>query len=163
MNAPSMHRPIHAVPAWLVLAFFLASGTASGAGTPIYKCFDRNLGVLYTDVPCKDGEHVDVRAGDADPVAVARLQREMDAVAQSADRRIALAERAAVERQYVQPYAYPPERDLGTYADEAAYASYGGYAVAPYDHDRARPKGARSPKRFERRYTVPASPRAARM
>ncbi len=159
MNALSMHRPTLAVPAWLVLAFFVASGTASAAGAPIYKCFDRNLGVLYTDVPCKDGEQVDIRAGDADPAAVARLQRERDAVAQSADRRIAMTERAAIERQYAQPYAYPPERDLGAYSDETAYAPYG-YAMAPYGYDRTRPKATRSPKRFERQHTVPASPRA---
>jgi hypothetical protein len=40
---------------------------------------DKNLGVLYTDEPCKEGEQLNVRAGDADPAAVARLERQRDA------------------------------------------------------------------------------------
>jgi hypothetical protein len=57
----------------------IASGPV-WAATTVYKCFDVTLGVLYTDQPCK-GEQMDIRAGEADPVAVAELQRE-GAVAQ---------------------------------------------------------------------------------
>ena len=75
--APSLHsgssRP-RAAHAW--------------AGAPtVYKCFDRNLSVVYTDVPCV-GEQMNIRAGDADPVAVAELQRERQAIAASAAQRI---------------------------------------------------------------------------
>jgi hypothetical protein len=59
------------------------------ATTPIYKCFDRNLGLLYTDVPCRDGELLDLRPGEADPAAVARLEHERDLLDQSAARRLA--------------------------------------------------------------------------
>jgi hypothetical protein len=49
------------------------------AKTPIYKCLDKNLGLLYTDEPCKDGEQLNIRAGDADSAAVARPERQRDA------------------------------------------------------------------------------------
>jgi hypothetical protein len=58
---------------------------------------DKNLGVLYTDEPCKEGQQLNVRAGDADPAAVARLERQRDALDQSAAQRIADPHRAAPE------------------------------------------------------------------
>jgi hypothetical protein len=61
------------------------SGLATTA--PIYKCFDANLGLLYTDEPCKNGEQMNIRAGDADPAAIAKLQRERDAFDQRAAQR----------------------------------------------------------------------------
>jgi len=63
------------------------SGLATTA--PIYKCVDANLRLLYTDEPCKGGEQMNIRAGDADPAAVARLQRERDAFDQRAAQRVA--------------------------------------------------------------------------
>jgi hypothetical protein len=78
------------------------------ATTPIYKCFDKKFDVVYTDVPCKDGAVLDVRAGEADPVAVARLERARDALDQSAARRISDmrwmdAQRAAAPLWYTGP------------------------------------------------------------
>ena len=64
-----------------------ATAGASWAAT-IYKCFDRKSDVVYTDQPCKDGAPLDIQAGDADPVAVARLERVRDAFEQSASERI---------------------------------------------------------------------------
>ena len=74
------------------------------ATTAVYKCFDRNLTLLYTDVPCQDGEQLDLRAGDADPASVARLERERDRLDQSAAQRIADERRAALQRDF----AYGP-------------------------------------------------------
>ena len=78
------------------LVFFVASlcaiafgiATAEAASTPIYKCFDKHLALVYTDVPCKDGEELDLRAGDADPAAVARLDHERELLSLAATQRI---------------------------------------------------------------------------
>jgi hypothetical protein len=163
MKAISAYRRPSVGGFLLVLAVLLARANALAAAAPIYKCFDRNLGVLYTDEPCKGGEQVDIRAGDADPLAVARLQRQRDALDQSADRRIAEGRRAAIERQYAAQFAYPPASELGSYPDEAAYAAYGyGYGVVPYyTRDGGRSKAARPRERIERRHAVPVTPRPA--
>src|SRR5262245_65807441 len=70
--------PVHFAGRSLVIfaSLLLGTGVAHAASTPIYKCFDKHLALVYTDVPCKDGEQLDLRAGDADPAAVARLERE---------------------------------------------------------------------------------------
>jgi hypothetical protein len=92
---------------WLLACCFV--GIASGpawAATTVYKCFDKTLGVLYTDLPCT-GEQMNIRAGDADPVAVAELQREREALSRSAAQRIADNRRAAPEREFVAQAATP--------------------------------------------------------
>jgi hypothetical protein len=99
----------------------------SAAATQVYKCFDKNLGLLYTDEPCKDGEAMTIRAGDADPAAVARLERARDALDQSAAQRIADQRRAAAERDLA--VLYGGEGPRGAYDDMAANMSY-----APYDY-----------------------------
>ena len=143
--------------------FALAVGTSAAGTTQVYKCFDKHLGVLYTDEPCKDGERLDIRAGDADPTALARLQRERDALDQSAAQRITDERRAALQRNIVAQSAYVPyvpEGAYGPYAGEAAYVPYGYYALAPYYRDNGRhATGKRSPKRFERTHAVPNPPR----
>jgi hypothetical protein len=100
---------------------------AQAANTPIYKCFDKHLALVYTDVPCKDGEELDLRAGDADPVAVARLDHERDLLSQSAAQRIVDERRAALERDLA-------DRSRGPVMVEPSapdeYADYGyGYPV----------------------------------
>ncbi len=92
-------------PAWAVEA-------------PIYKCFDKQLNLVYTDLPCKEGEVVDIRAGSADPVAVARLERERDQLDQSAAQRMEDERRAALWPGYAtwQPQEpSPPEAEADTY------------------------------------------------
>jgi hypothetical protein len=86
----------------------LLYGTLGGAWatTPIYKCFDRKFDVVYTDVPCKDGAVMDIRAGDADPAAVARLDRARDALDQSAAQRISDMRWAPSQPAYA-PAWYP--------------------------------------------------------
>ena len=109
----------------------LAVAPAWSAGTPIYKCFDRNLTLLYTDQPCKDGEQLDLRPGDADPASVARLERERDRLDQSAAQRIADERRAALQRDLV----YGP-RDVSYDGGAPEYtgADYGyyGYPLLAY-------------------------------
>ena len=74
-----------------VLMVFALLAPLSGLATTasIYKCVDANLRVLYTDEPCKNGEQLNIRAGNADPAAVAKLQRERDAFDQRAAQRVA--------------------------------------------------------------------------
>ncbi len=116
----------------------MASGGAGAASTTVYKCFDRNLNVLYTDMPCT-GEQMDVNTVDADPVALAELQRERDSLARSTAQRIADSHRASLERTYTEPYiAYPASEDMGAYSDVGGYLPYG-YAYPPS----ARPKRIR--------------------
>jgi len=81
-----------------LLTSMIAVATAQAASTPIYKCFDKKLALVYTDLPCKDGERLDLRAGDADPVAVARLDRERDLLSAAAAQRLSDERRAALER-----------------------------------------------------------------
>ncbi len=87
----------HALTAVALTVLAWAAGPAAAATPAIYKCFDRNLAVLYTDQPCS-GELLDVRPGSADPEAVAALARERDALSRSIERRIADQRRATPER-----------------------------------------------------------------
>ncbi|HEV2977391.1 MAG TPA: hypothetical protein VG425_07360 [Casimicrobiaceae bacterium] len=119
---------------WLVLgAMALAAAPAWAVDTPIYKCFDNHLSLVYTDLPCKDGEVVDIRAGSADPAAVARLEHSRDQLDQSAAERARDERRAAEMRGMMSP----PDDDVA--APQAAaepydygYGGYGGYGYLPY-------------------------------
>ena len=127
------------------------------AATTVYKCFDRNLGVLYTDEPCR-GEQMNIRAGEADPVAVAELQREREALSRSAAQRIADNRRAALERDYAAQRTYAPAEVLPAYSDTDGYYS-GGYGVLPYSTaHRGRPP-MRDSRRPDRERFVPNPPR----
>ena len=144
---------------WMLVSFVItmASGTVLAATTTVYKCFDKNLGVLYTDQPCK-GEQMDIRAGDPDPVAVAELQREREALSRSAAQRIADNRRAALERDYVAQPAYAPVEALPAYAGAEGYY-YGGYGVGPYSTaHRGRPP-MHDARRADRERFVPNPPR----
>jgi len=141
----------------------LACGNAAAATSPIYKCFDRHLALVYTDVPCKDGEQLDVRPGDADPAAMARLDRERDALAQSSARRISDLRAAEVQRNYAAaaPYEYAPGYDVGSYAEALDYGpygygvGYGGYAGAP-SASRHHSRDGRGDRRGVRQHVVPS-------
>jgi len=125
---------------WIALVTPL-SGLAATA--PIYKCVDANLRVLYTDEPCKGGQQLNIRPGDADPAAVARLQLERDALRQSTAQRIAdqrrqedLAGRNMIEDNQ-RAYDFPSYE-------------YGAVGWLP-GVARSRPEGARGPKSHEPR------------
>lgn len=136
-----------------LLGFVCASAFAATA--PIYKCLDRNLGIVYTDLPCKGGELLDVRAGDADPAAVARLERERDALDRSAAQRIADERRAALQGRYDTAPVYVARGDGAGYNDAADYAPFGyGYTwIAP--SERRRDADARRDRRPQRQRVVP--------
>lgn len=100
----------------------LVSVNALAANTVVYRCLDARLGVVYTDLPCKDGEAFDTRAGEADPAALARLDRLRDALDQSAVQRLS-AQRLAAERIIPMPVPREPEPQ--------ALEDYGGYYTYP--------------------------------
>jgi hypothetical protein len=107
-------------------ALVLASCVADAATASIYKCLGVNLALIYTDQPCKGGEQLDIHAGDADPAAVARLQRARDQLDRSAAARVVEERRTAAQR------------DLAALArregDEDRSAAYEpDYSASPYN------------------------------
>jgi hypothetical protein len=133
--------------AWLALGALGSAAVFAHAGTTtIYKCFDRNLGVLYTDQPCK-GELLEVRAGDADPNAVAALERERDALSRSMAQRIADQRRAALDAQRAVEWVYPAPPDPSVYAANDVYYP-AGWGYAPYS-------AAKPPRQQDRRTAEP--------
>ena len=125
--------PVHFAGRLIIFAsLLLGTGVAHAASTPIYKCFDKHLALVYTDVPCKDGEQLDLRAGDADPAAVARLERERELLSLAAQQRIADERRAALQsnladRSYpvaVEPNAPDASADYG-YGYGYGYPAFG--------------------------------------
>jgi hypothetical protein len=127
--------------------------SSSMATAPIYKCIDANLRVTYTDVPCRNGEQLDIRAGEADPVAMARLQRERDALDQSAAQRIADQQRQRERADWYMADGYRPEVASSAYDYGAAWWLPG---VA-----RPHPPKARVPKVQEPRRYAPDRPTVA--
>jgi hypothetical protein len=136
----------------------LACGSASAA-TAVYKCLDRNLGLVYTDISCKGGELMDIRAGDADPAAVARLERERDALDRSSAQRISDMRHAELQRQQLATApGYAPDYDTAGYDDATGYFPYGyGYgSVAGVAKNRHRFPQAHPDRRNMRQSVVPA-------
>jgi hypothetical protein len=121
----------------IVLAAFPALATT----TTVYKCFDRHLGLVYTDSPCKDGERIDIDPGEANPAAVAKLEHARDMLDRSAAERIADERRAALQRGLAASMRPAPEEDRGEseYAYQAGYYD-GGYLAYPT----LRPRSMRS-------------------
>jgi len=129
----------------------VAVAPASAADTAIYKCFDNHLGLVYTDLPCKDGEKLDIRAGDADPAAVARLERVRDQLDQSTAQRI-IDERRAVERSALANRLRREAEEEHSVAEPiAAYAPFDyGYGYVPFlPVTRTHPPRARTHKLLE--------------
>ena len=145
--------------AWLSVGALACAGVDADAGTStIYKCFDRNLGVLYTDQPCK-GEQLEIRAGDADPSAVAALERERDALSRSMAQRIADQRRAALDAQRAVEWVYPVRPDPNVYAANDVYYP-AGWGFAPYAAGKPpRPADRRTDERRNRASYVPNPPR----
>lgn len=138
-----------------------ALGTGPAAATPpvIYKCFDRNLAILYTDQPCS-GELLEIRSGSADPEATAALQRERDALARSIEQRITDQRRAALEREATASNLYPIDGNDARYAGSEVY--YPAYATGGYGRGRPprmRPDHASRAPPPERGRYVPNPPR----
>jgi hypothetical protein len=146
----------------VVAVLTLAVAPAWAADTPIYKCLDNHLSLVYTDVPCKDGEKLDIRAGDADPAAVARLDHARDRLDQSADQRMLDDRRAADARGSAAWLPQGPEDDLGG-AGEPFASGYGsGYwPYPPYVRPvRHRPRPHRSLAKTNHVPAVPHLPKS---
>jgi hypothetical protein len=127
--------------ACLACSLVVLTGGSWAATTPIYKCLDKNLGLLYTDQPCKEGEQLNIRPGDADPAAVARLERQRDALDQSASQRIADLRRTAAEGEVASRLRYEPLEERGSYDYGPAYVSNYGIASHRFmQHHAMRPR-----------------------
>lgn len=140
----------------------LGATAAAAASTPIYKCFDKSLALVYTDEPCKDGERVDVRAGDADPAAVARVERARDALDASIAQRIADQRRAALDRSLDAQYATTSSPIAYDYAAGPAPYDYGllAYSVPNYPSFDRRHRLRSVPQQLsDHRRVVPAKTR----
>jgi len=118
----------------LALAWVGLAGPAGATALPIYKCVDKSAGIVYTDIPCKDGERMnDLRAGNADPAAIARLDREREAWDRSAGQRLSEERRAMVEQRRYYNDAGPTflvqegGGGGGGYYDWPDYAFFGGW------------------------------------
>jgi hypothetical protein len=136
----------------------MASAPAWAAPTTVYKCFDKNLAVLYTDEPCK-GEQMNIRAGEADPIALAELQREREALSRSAAQRIADYRRAALDREYVAAQRnYGPPEVVPAYSGADGYYP-AGYGVAPYSNAHRDRPPKHDARRLDRERFVPNPPR----
>ena len=110
-------------------ALVLAIDVSDAATASIYKCLGTNLVVIYTDQPCKGGEQLDIRAGDADPAAVAQLQRARDQLDWSAAVRIAEGRHAAAQRDLAALARRERDEDRS-----AEYDPDDNAAPSPYDH-----------------------------
>ena len=76
-----MHCPVGSLGALIALGTLgLVAPSALATTTTIYKCFDHHLSLVYTDAPCKEGERMNIDAGDANPVAVAKLEHARDMI-----------------------------------------------------------------------------------
>jgi hypothetical protein len=157
MNVRTGKKPRLAAGACFALGLLvLPASSGWAATTAIYKCFDKHLGLLYTDEPCKDGEQLNIRAGDADSAAVARLERQRDALYQSAAQRMADQRRAAAEGGDVSRLRYEPaeERESSDYGP--AYDSDYGFVSYRFRHHH--PVRPRHPKPHQMRQFAPPPP-----
>jgi len=141
--------------AWALLSSLLVATAAGAANTTVYRCLDAHLDVVYTDVPCKEGAPLEIRAGEADPAALARLERIRDALDQAAVQR--LSEERRLVAQGMMPA--PMVSDAGA-EPEDGYGSYytypvGGYVPAHVHRDRDRD---RLERRFASRRGAPSPP-----
>jgi len=95
---------------------------------------------------------MDIRPGDADPAAVARLERVRDAIDQSASQRIADLRRVPVEGAVAARLQYQPSDDSGSYGYGPAYVSDYGIVARPF----VRHRGSRAKLRI--RHFAPPPP-----
>lgn len=116
--------------ATLALALALLCGAA--AAQSIFRCDDGKGGVLYADVPCRDGAKVDVRAGKADPAAIERLRRDEKAFAERHAAREARAQADAQAARDSRDARARAERQAELDRQQSEYVGYPGYAWGGY-------------------------------
>jgi len=139
--------------AFLAFSMVLLTAGSWAGTTPIYKCLDGNLGLLYTDEPCKGGEQLNIRPGDADLAAVARLERQRDALDQSASQRIAELRRIPTEEMGASRLRYEPVDQGGSYDHGPAYVS--DYGIASHASMHHHPRRSREAKLRVRHFAPP--------
>ena len=160
MNRQSRQGPGTGCALLMLCVALLVTIGRSAATTPIYKCLDKNLGIVYTDEPCRDGELMDIRAGDADPAAVARLERARDALDRSAERRIAAQSRAGEQLNLAAAYGIGDAQNAYDFA-APPYAPWDYGAIAWFAGvGRHHPVRAR-PTKMEPRKFAPTPPHVA--
>ena len=135
----------------------VAHGQDAGA-SKVYRCHGADGAIEYRDYPCKGGAVVDMKPGEADPAAIARLQRaqaEFDRalarrrMLEDADRR---AEDAARAREVPPPYLLPD----AYFPDETYFPAYDYYAPFPPTRDKADRRPPRERDRMSKERRVPA-------
>ena len=135
----------------------IAHGQDSSAST-VYRCHGADGAIEYRDYPCKGGAVVDMKPGEADPAAIARLQRaqaEFDRalarrrMLEDADRR---AENAARAREVPPPYLLPD----AYFPDETYFPAYDYYAPFPPTRDKADRRPPKERDRMSKERRVPA-------
>jgi hypothetical protein len=109
---------------WLAIYFILCAASSQAGTTTIYKCLDNDLALVYTDEPCKEGERLELRPGEADPEAVARLERVRGALDREALERATDARRAIIGNEGT--FEIASGDDTGAYDYGPAYVSSGG-------------------------------------
>src|SRR5258706_1931926 len=133
------------------------SGGGRAASTVVYRCLDAHLGVVYTDVPCKDGAPFDVHTGEVDAAAVAKLERARDALDQSAAQRISDERRLAGQKELLAAQL-PREGGDGHYGEDmVAYGAYT-YPIAGFAPARPHPPRHRAMRRSTARGVSPNPP-----
>ena len=118
-----------AVAAIAAGTLLVATAIVDAGAVAIYKCPGDNLGLIYTDQPCRDGKRLEIDAGNADPAAAARLQEARDQLDRSAAARI-VEERVASAQRYLGA----SERRARDEEANAPYAPDYGTAPSPYDY-----------------------------
>jgi hypothetical protein len=155
MRTLTANKPLSRLAVGLATVVLAATPAATAAVTTVYKCFDRNLAIVYTDQPCR-GEQIDIDAGSADPAALAELARERQALSRAVEQRVADSRRLPSAAGTPEYLAGPPP----VTAPEVYYPAVPGY-YAPYGNVRARNAGRagnddRARNRVAR--SVPAAP-----
>jgi len=135
-----------------LLASIFCGDAAQAANTIVYRCLDVHLDVVYTDLPCKDGQAFDTRAGEADPAALARLEKLRDALDQST------VQRLSVDRFVAQGVSVAPMRPQPEPEDVSDYGGYYTYPVAGYAPVRPHPPRPRPHRPSGARGGAPAPP-----
>jgi hypothetical protein len=141
-----------------VAALALSASTASrAAGTVVYRCLDAHLGVVYTDVPCKDGAPFDIHTGEADPAAVAKLERVRDALDQSAAQRIVDERRLAGQKELLAAQSWRDAADGHNGEDTVGDGAYT-YPIAGFAPVRPHPPRHRAMRPSTSRGGAPSPP-----
>lgn len=154
----AMHRPVGLLGAMFALGILgFPAPAALAATTTIYKCFDRHLSLVYTDSPCKEGERMDIDAGDANPVAVAKLEHARDMLDRAAAERIADERHAALQRSLAGTMTRRMEDERGP-SDYAAPIAYYDPGYSVYLTERPRSKRSRMARHADLHRLAPNPP-----